>query len=205
MMKNHIISAIVFVVFVACTGTVRNSNTDKKQQLDTLYESNETIVLGSLENGLFNDSMEVYRNGELLLTQVWKKGILEGNEYNDKGIKRKLVYVQQRIDSNTTESHYTDKADSNFKIIPYYDDLMSLYNNYKKLSAYRFKANESTEFLIYNVPKELIKIGVTGAIIRRENNAYVLHPERLAGDTIRMIFFGLNSEETSEPLSFELQ
>ena len=190
---------------LCCTNPHRSNNNELTQALDTLYVSDGIIALGKLKQGLFDGSIEVYRNGDLLLHQMWDNGEIRTNDFYENGFKRRLVYVSERLDSNSTLSYYTDMADSSFQVMPYDGNIVALYKKYKRLSEVNFITNQPTEFIIQNLPDELVSIGVSGATVKRMNDVYVMHPERGSGDTLRVHFFYRDPSCPTDYLSFEIQ
>jgi len=190
---------------LCCTNPDSSTKNELTQYLDTLYVSDGIIALGKLNHGLFDGSIEVYRNGDLLLNQMWNNGEIRTNDFYENGFKRRLVYVSEQVDSNATTSYYMDMADSSFQIIPYDGEIMSFYKEYKRLSEVNFPANQQTEFVIQNLPDELVSIGVSGATVKRNKNVYVMHPERGSGDTLRVHFFYWAPSCPTDYLSFEIQ
>jgi|JI7StandDraft_1071085.scaffolds.fasta_scaffold206514_2 hypothetical protein len=184
-------------------GSVETSEGKPKQ--DTLYVSDNVLAVGRLSQGLFNGSIEIFRSEELRLRQLWSNGQLITTDYLDNGIERRLVYVSERTDSNETSWHYTDSADTTFHIIPYDEEIIGLYKKFRRLSVDSFLADQPTEFVLQNIPDELVKIGVSGARIKRINEVYVMQPDGDKGDTLRVHLFYMVPSSPPDRLSFELQ
>lgn len=184
-------------------GSVETSEGKPKQ--DTLYVSDNVLAVGGLSQGLFDGSIEIFRSEELRLRQLWSNGQLITTDYLDNGIERRLVYVSERTDTNETSWHYTDSADTTFHIIPYDEEIIGLYKKFRRLSVDSFLADQPTEFVLQNIPDELVKIGVSGARIKRINEVYVRQPDGDKGDTLRVHFFYMVPSSPPDRLSFELQ
>jgi len=176
-----------------------------KPKHDTLYVSDNVLALGWLNQGLFDGSIEIFRSEELLLRQIWSNGQLITTDYFDNGLKRRMVYVSERTDKNETSWHYTDPADTTFHIIPYDEEIIGLYKKFRRLSVESFLADQPTEFVLQNIPEELVTIAVSGARIKRMNEVYVMQPDGDRGDTLRVHFIYMVPSNPTDHLSFEIQ
>ncbi|MBL7954275.1 MAG: hypothetical protein JNJ91_04495 [Flavobacteriales bacterium] len=202
---KRVIPFLGLLASLSC-GTPANVETSEgKAKHDTLYVSDNVLALGRLSQGLFDGSIEIFRNEELWLRQIWSNGQLITTDHFDNGLERRLVYVSERIDKDETSWHYTDSADTMFHIIPYDEEIIGLYKKFRRLSVQSFLAGRPTEFVLQNIPDELVKIGVSGARIKRLNEAYVMEPEGDRGDTLRVYFLYMVPSSSMDRLSFEVQ
>lgn len=161
-MKLQICILILIVLFVECK-IVSNENPISNNQREVLAKTDDFLILGHLENGLLNDTLEYYRKGKLRLVQVWENGKLKSNSTNN---KKKLEKI--------------------------YDlDLMKFYDSIKILPDTIFKEDEPTVFRILNVPSPIVGMSVTGGIARIENGNFVITPSVFNFINIQLWYNGL--------------
>ena len=161
-MKPQICILFILITFVGCK-IVSNENPISNNQREVLAKADDFLILGHLENGLLNDTLEYYRKGKLRLVQVWENGRLKSNSTNNKKKLKKIYDL----------------------------DLMKFYNSIKILPDTIFKENEPTVFRILNVPSPILGMSFTGGIGRMENENLVITPSDFKFINIQLWYNGL--------------